>query len=327
MKIEILYLEGCPNHRRAVERVKEALQEEGLTAEVVEVNVPDEAIARSLAFLGSPTIRVNGLDVEPSARASKEFGMMCRTYTEDGTREGLPSRQLIRTALREAVKEASVAHDCCKVPAASVSEPAGPKRKGLLLSVSVAAAIGASLCCILPIVAAVTGVGVLAAGATFETWRPYLMGISGLLLAGGFLLAYRDHKKACEPGSLCATKPMNRWNLVALGIVTLLVTGLAAFPYYSGTVAKAVIRQDGPSGSVGSAALQTAVFRIPDMDCPACAVSLSASLRRLPGVTDAKVDFDSRKAVVSYDPAKQNFAAFEKLVNEAGFHVKPEPRL
>lgn len=328
MKTEILYFEGCPNHRPALERVREVLKEEGLTAEVVEVNVPDEAIARALGFLGSPTIRVNGLDVEPPARASKEFGMMCRTYTEGGRREGLPSRELIRRALREALEKVSAAHDCCKVPApaAPVSEPAGPKRKGLLLGTSVAAAIGASLCCILPFVTAVTGVGVLAAGATFERWRPYLLGVTGLLLAGGVLLAYRDHRKACAPGSLCATKPMSRWNFMALGIVALLVIGLAAFPYYSGTVAQVVVRQEGPSSSVGSAALATAAFRIPDMDCAACAVSLSASFRRLAGVSDAKVDYDSRRAVVTYDPAKQNFAAFEKLVNDAGFHVKPEPR-
>lgn len=328
MKTEILYFEGCPNHRPAVERVREVLKEEGLTAEFVEVNVPDETAARSLGFLGSPTIRVNGLDVEPAARSVKQFGMMCRTYTEGGRREGLPSRELIRTALREAVKDASAAHDCCKAPApaAAVSEPAGKKRKGLLLGASVAAAIGASLCCILPIVAAVTGAGVLAAGATFERWRPYLLGVTGLLLAGGFLLAYRDYRKACVPGSLCATKPMSRWNFMALGIVALLVIGLAAFPYYSGTVARAVVRQDGPGGSMGSAALATAAFRIPDMDCAACAVSLSASFRRLDGVADAKVDYDSRRAVVTYDPAKQNFAAFEKLVNDAGFHIKPEPR-
>src|SRR5450759_1037351 len=125
MKTEILYFEGCPNHRPAVERVREVLKEEGLTAEVVEVNVSDEAAARPLGFLGSPTIRVNGLDVEPPARSSKQFGMLCRTYTEDGRREGLPSRELIRKALREAVEEASAAHDCCKVPApgASVSRP------------------------------------------------------------------------------------------------------------------------------------------------------------------------------------------------------------
>jgi len=54
MKIEVLYFEGCPNHRPAVERVKEALKEEALAGEVVEVNVPDEAAAQALGFLGSP---------------------------------------------------------------------------------------------------------------------------------------------------------------------------------------------------------------------------------------------------------------------------------
>lgn len=254
--------------------------------------------------------------------------MMCRTYAGEGRCQGLPSRELIRQALREARAKAPIAHDCCNVAAAtgSVSVPAGAKRKGLLLGASVAAAIGASLCCILPIVAAVTGAGVLAAGATFEKWRPYLLGVTGLLLAGGFLWAYRDHKKACAPGSLCATKPMSRWNFVALGIVALLVIGLAAFPYYSGTVAQAVVRQQGPMHSVGSVPLATASFKIPDMDCAACAISLSASFKQLAGVTDAKVDFASRRAIVTYDPAKQNFATFEKVVTNAGFHAQPEPR-
>src|SRR5713226_5462504 len=133
MKIEVLYFEGCPNHRPAVERVKEVLTEEGLTAEVVEVNVPDEAAAQSLGFLGSPTIRVNGLDIEPAARSSKDYGMTCRTYTDSGRREGIPSRQLIRRALQGAAEEASAAHDCCRVPAtASSSQSATAKHRGLL---------------------------------------------------------------------------------------------------------------------------------------------------------------------------------------------------
>jgi mercuric ion binding protein len=70
----------------------------------------------------------------------------------------------------------------------------------------------------------------------------------------------------------------------------------------------------------------TASFRIPDMDCPACAVSLAAAFQRLPGVQAAKIDYASRKAVVTYDPGKQNLAAFEKVVCAAGLHVQPEPR-
>jgi len=61
------------------------------------------------------------------------------------------------------------------------------------------------------------------------------------------------------------------------------------------------------------------------MDCPACAVSLSATLRKLPGVADAELDVDSRKAVVTYDPSTQNIAALEKVISDAGFHIDTAP--
>lgn len=326
MKIEILYFDGCPNHASAVDRVREALTEEGISAEVSEVKVSDEAAARALGFLGSPSIRVDGLDVEPAARSSKDFGMMCRTYVEAGKRVGLPSRESIKTALREAA-QAQPAHNCCQLPAAPAqqSELAGPKRRWLL-GASVGAAIAASLCCILPILTAVTGLGVLAAGAALEKWRPYFLGVTGLLLAGGLLLAYRDYKRACKPGSVCATKPMSRWSFIALGTVATLVIGLAAFPYYSGAVAHALVGKSTPSNAAGSGILATVTFRIPDMDCPVCAVSLAATFQRLPGIADAKLDVNSRKAVVTYDPSAQTIAALQKIISDAGFHVASTSR-
>ena len=102
MKIEILYFDGCPNHKPAVEVLREVLREEGVTAEIVEVNVRDASMARETKFLGSPSIRVNGLDVEPEMRAARDYGMMCRTYAVDGRREGLPSREMLRKAMSEA---------------------------------------------------------------------------------------------------------------------------------------------------------------------------------------------------------------------------------
>lgn len=327
MKIEVLYFDDCPNHAGARDRVLEVMKDEGISWEVSEVNIRDDGAARAAGFLGSPSIRINGLDVEPAVRPLKDFGMMCRTYLEDGKRVGLPTREMIRTALREA-SHAQPALDCCQVPAGQAQvngEGAAPKRKWLL-GASVAAAIGASLCCILPILTAVTGVGVLAAGTSFERWRPYLLGVTALLLGAGVLLAYRDPKKACAPGSLCATKPMSRWNFIALGTLAALVVGLAAFPYYSGSVAQAVVGKPGLSKTFSPAALATVTFRVPDMDCPACAVTLSATFRKLPGVADAKLDVNSRKAFVTYDPATQSVAALEKVINDAGFHPSPEPR-
>ena len=306
MKIEVLYFDECPNYSPAVDRIRDVLKKEGLSAEITEVRVCDESSARAIGFLGSPSIRINGVDVEAAARSSKDFGMMCRTYLERGKRVELPSRESIRAALREAMESQE-------------SEPIRPKQRWLF-GASIGAAIAASLCCILPILTAVTGLGVLATGAALERYRPYFLGTTGLLLAGGFVMAYRDCRKACKPGSVCATKPMSRWNFIALGTVAPLVIGLAAFPYYSGAVAHALVGNPTPS-PVGTAALVKVTFEIPEMNCPVCAVSLAATFQKLPGVTDAKLDVDNRKAVVTYDPGSQNITALEKVISDAGFHV------
>ena len=101
MKIEVLYSDGCPNHKPAIERVRQVLAEEGLSAEILEVNVSEPSIAQKVGFLGSPSIRVNGLDVEPEARRKRACGMVCRTYAVNGRREGLPSCEMLRHAMRE----------------------------------------------------------------------------------------------------------------------------------------------------------------------------------------------------------------------------------
>lgn len=102
VEVEILYFEGCPNHALAVGRVREVLSDQGMVASVSEVHVPDQAQARQLRFLGSPSIRVNGLDVEPSARSSHDYALACRTYVAGNLREGAPSLEMVRVALAEA---------------------------------------------------------------------------------------------------------------------------------------------------------------------------------------------------------------------------------
>lgn len=76
MKVEVFYVDGCPNRQPAVERVKELLREFGLTGNVLEILVTGATAAIAVRFLGSPTIHVNGVDIEPSARTSSQFGVM-----------------------------------------------------------------------------------------------------------------------------------------------------------------------------------------------------------------------------------------------------------
>ncbi len=102
MKIEVLYSTGCPNHPPAVNRVREALQAEGVTANVFEVEVKNADAANALGFLGSPTIRINGQDVEMAARYAQGSRLMCRIYTRYGYQAGVPPVEWIRAAIREA---------------------------------------------------------------------------------------------------------------------------------------------------------------------------------------------------------------------------------
>jgi len=232
MKIEVLYFDGCPNHKPAVERVHQLLVEEGVSAEVAEVNVSDESIAQKVGFLGSPSIRVNGLDIEPEARAARDYGMMCRTYAVSGRREGLPSREMLRQAIREANSGVNNS-DSDQPPSNKSKNPTS-----LFAAGSVFAAIIASFCCILPIVFALTGFSILGASALFDVWRPYLLGLTFGLLGLGFYFAYRPQKTQCAPGSACAIPATKRSGRLMLWLATVAVILFATFPFYSGAVAE-----------------------------------------------------------------------------------------
>ena len=67
MKVEILYFSGCPNYHPAVARLSDILRQEAASAELVEVEIKDADTAQVMGFLGSPSIRINGRDVEPTA--------------------------------------------------------------------------------------------------------------------------------------------------------------------------------------------------------------------------------------------------------------------
>lgn len=99
MKVEVLFLEGCPNHAPTTALVREALQLRGVTAEVTEVEIFSAQQAAELRFLGSPTVRINGTDIEPEARKSTAYAFGCRTYTDQGARSGTPSRVTLMRAI------------------------------------------------------------------------------------------------------------------------------------------------------------------------------------------------------------------------------------
>ena len=99
MRVEVLFVPGCPNYAPAVARVKKILASESLTPEVEEIPIYSLEEARALTFLGSPTIRINEDDVEPIETSTP--GLACRLYAN---RTGVPSEEALRFAVVRAMR-------------------------------------------------------------------------------------------------------------------------------------------------------------------------------------------------------------------------------
>ena len=100
MKIELLWFEDCPNHELAESMLRDVLGEVGVVATIERIEVADEATGIATVFPGSPTIRINGRDVEPGWTDCEDCTPRCRLYaTSEGLR-GLPERQWIMDAVR-----------------------------------------------------------------------------------------------------------------------------------------------------------------------------------------------------------------------------------
>lgn len=102
MKIELLYFAGCPNHEVFMPRLLTLLDRAGVDEEVRLVHVESEDEARAVGFLGSPSLRVNGRDVDAGAAERSDFGLKCRLYQTPGGLSGTPSDELVLAALTDA---------------------------------------------------------------------------------------------------------------------------------------------------------------------------------------------------------------------------------
>lgn len=97
--VEVLTFAGCPHAGPALELARRVVAESGLNATVRRVDIPDAEAATAQRFLGSPTIRVNGRDIEPDAGERDEYALSCRVYRTDNGLRGEPDERWLRDAL------------------------------------------------------------------------------------------------------------------------------------------------------------------------------------------------------------------------------------
>jgi hypothetical protein len=100
MKIELLFWRGCPSYPEAQQLLEDVLAARGVDQPVKVHEVTSHEEAQRLSFPGSPTIRVDGRDVDP-AGASAPPALTCRIYyLPDGRASPVPTRQQLEEALR-----------------------------------------------------------------------------------------------------------------------------------------------------------------------------------------------------------------------------------
>ena len=99
-RIEVLHVDDCPNHDELLPRLRRLLADHDIDADLVATHVVSDDDARRSRFLGSPTVRVNGRDVDPSAADRTDYGLQCRLYrAPDGTVSGAPTDAMLLDAL------------------------------------------------------------------------------------------------------------------------------------------------------------------------------------------------------------------------------------
>ena len=107
MRIELLWFDGCPNHASVRADVERMLALRGLEASLLTSITVDETTVIDVRFPGSPTIRVDGRDIEPDFREPDSYALSCRVYATSRGLRGQPETVWIEQAIDHALSEDS----------------------------------------------------------------------------------------------------------------------------------------------------------------------------------------------------------------------------
>jgi hypothetical protein len=100
--IEVLYVQDCPAYQATLALVQRVRAELGIDAELRTSLIADQAAAERARFAGSPTVRVDGHDVEPGSEPATEYLLGCRLYRLEYRFAAQPEERWVRDALLRA---------------------------------------------------------------------------------------------------------------------------------------------------------------------------------------------------------------------------------
>lgn len=167
----------------------------------------------------------------------------------------------------------------------------------------------ASVCCLGPLLLGALGLGGVGFAIGLEKYRLYFLVATALFLAVGFYQAY-FHRETCADGS-CKVGSGSRAMKGALWILTLAVMGIVSFPSWAPVLAR-------HAPHAASANAETIKLAVSGMDCAACTVGIEKSLKKVPGVQDASIDFEKGEATVYAEKGKVASADLIQAIRSSG---------
>lgn len=102
--VEVLYTDECPFWKETLKLIKEVIADLKTEVTVKKVRVRSEEDAKKLKFPGSPTVRVNGVDIDPAATETAGY-IGCRIYRYEGNIYELPPKQMIKSGFERLLRK------------------------------------------------------------------------------------------------------------------------------------------------------------------------------------------------------------------------------
>ena len=192
------------------------------------------------------------------------------------------------------------------------------KSENKLIGAGLLTAITASLCCITPVLALIAGTsGVASIFSWIEPFRPYLIGLTVLVLVFAWYQKLKPQKKIdCECD--INEKPKFIQSKTFLGIVTVFAIVMLAFPYYSGVFYPNTEKQ---IIVVDKSDIKTIEFKIRGMTCASCEEHVNHEVNKLNGIVNSKTSYEKGNAIIEFDKTKTNEIEIEKAINNTGYSV------
>ena len=196
-----------------------------------------------------------------------------------------------------------------------------PKADKKLMGVGVLSAFAASLCCITPVLAFLSGAsGLASAFSWMEPARPWLIALSVGLLGFAWYQKLKP-RTAAEIQCACEDerKPPFLQSKAFLGIVTVLAALMMAFPWYG-----SLVYPENQTNTVIVPAdqVETVSYRVEGMTCPRCEEHVRHGASGVKGVIDVTADYRTGKAVVRFDRGQTNDEAIRRAIDATGYKVK-----